>query len=146
MALPQRAAIALWSILAGAAGGAAIGTIGTWCANWMVMNGFMKFGDPRNTYFAGVGLGIVVALALGWTLSAGVGETWRRAAIAVTAFFGAIAGSGGAYLIGVFSLMAMSMTAQYYLPAYLALMIVIFVVAFRMAARRRRNLGAPVTA
>lgn len=146
MAQPNRVALALASIFGAAAGGSAIGTVGIWVANWMNLNGMRTFGDPRNVVFAGVGLGIVIAIWLGWSMSAGLSETWRRAAIGVTAGFGALVGGMGAYPLSMLSIMMMSATAQLILPGYLLLLIIIWAVCARVARRQHSLIISPPAA
>jgi hypothetical protein len=146
MAQPNRVALALASIFGGAAGGAAIGTVGTYLANWMNLNGKMWFGDPRNVVFGGVGIGIAVAIYLGWSMSEGLHETWRRAAIGFTAGVGALVGGMGAFPLSMLSIMMMSQMAQLIVPGYFALMVVIWVVCTRIARKQRHLAAAPPVA
>ena len=148
MAQPNRVALALASIIGGAAGGAAIGTVGNYVANWMNLNGKTWFGDPRNVVFGGVGIGIVVGIYLGWSMSEGLHETWRRAAIGFTAGVGALLGGMGAFPLSMLSIMMMSRMAQLIVPGYFVLLVVIWVVCARVARRQRQLAAAapPVTA
>jgi hypothetical protein len=146
MAQPSRVAIALSSLMGGASAGVAIGTVAAWTANWLNMNGKTTFGDPRNVYVAGVVFGILVAAFLSWTMSAGLEETWRRAAICFTACAGALGGGLGAYGLSLLAIMTFSEIAQYYVPAYFVLFVVIFVVSWRVNRRQRQMMGgAPVS-
>ena len=70
----------LGSIFAGAAAGAASTTAGVWALNWL----------KGDAVLVGNGVGLLLALVVAWTCSAGLEETWRRAAIAVVASFGAM--------------------------------------------------------
>ncbi|MBI4502134.1 MAG: hypothetical protein HY700_13355 [Gemmatimonadetes bacterium] len=142
---PNRVALTLGSIFAGAAAGAAVVAAGVWTGNWLMMNGKMTLGDPRNAVFLGGAVGLLLALFVGWTCSAGLEETWRRAAIAVVATFGAVAAGGASYLLSVYSLMMMSRIAQLLVPGYLVLLAIIAIVAARVARRHGRALLASPT-
>jgi hypothetical protein len=146
MAQPSRVAIALTSLFGGASAGVAIGTIAAWLANWMNLNGKTTFGDPRNVYVAGVVFGILVAAFLSWNMSSGLDETWRRAAISFTACAGALGGGLGAYGLSLFSIMMFNPLAQYFVPAYFILFVVIFIVSWRASHRQRQLMaGTPVS-
>jgi hypothetical protein len=143
MAQSNRVAIALSSIFAGAAGGGAVATVCVWIANWMNLNGKTTFGDPSNVVFGGVGLGIILAFWRAWTMSGGLGETWRRAAIAVTACFGALAAGMGSYPLSQLSIMLFTPTAQLIVPGYFLLLVIIYVVAWRVGQRQYQIAPAP---
>ena len=147
MAQPNRVVIALSALMGGASAGVAIGTVAAWAANWMNMNGKTWFGDPRNAFVTGVVFAILVAAFLSWTMSLGLEETWRRAAISFTAGVGALGGSLGAYGLGLlpFMLPSVFMTlgefSQYLVPVYLVLSVIIFVVCWRVNHRQHQLMG-----
>ena len=141
MAQPSPVAIALSSLMGGASAGGVIGTAGAWTWNWMNLNGKTAFGDPRNVYLAGVVFGILVAAFLSWTMSFGLEETWRRAAISFTAAVGGLGGS----LVSLLAIMTFSAIAQYYVLVYLIMFVVIFVVSWRVSQRQRRLIAEPAS-
>ena len=148
MAQPSRVAIALTSIMGGASAGVAVGTVGAWAATWLNMNAKTWFGDPRNVFVVGVVFGILVAASLSWTMSFGLEETWRRAAIAFTACAGALAGSFGAYGMNLLPFMLPSVFmllgefSQYLVYFYFIVFVVIFVVSWRINHRQRQLIAA----
>ena len=146
MTQPNRVALALSAIFGGAAAGGAVGTVGVWIANWMAMNGMTPLGDPANVVFLGNGLGLLLGLYLGWGLSAGLEETWRRAAIGVTAAFGAVAAGMAAYPLAILSLILTSQLAQLLVPGYFVVMVVIWYVSIRVARRQHQAVAAAATA
>ena len=145
MTQPNRVALALSAIFGGAGAGAAVGTVGVWVANWMDMNQMSPLGDPANVVFLGNWLGLLLGLYLGWRLSAGLIETWRRAAISVTAAFGAIAAGMAAYPVAILSMMMMSQLAQLLVPGYFVVMVVIWYVSMRVARRQHQAVTAAAT-
>ena len=146
MTQPNRVAHVLCTILAAASGGAAVATIFVWLS-WTGWPFLAVFGDPRNLVFAGnFVLGPLVGGLLGWSLSRGVTETWRRAAITVTGIFGAFGGAWAAFPISMFALMVTSQFLTTALvPGYFLLNVIIFVFTFRIARRQRAllNPGMP---
>lgn len=117
-----RVLLALGSIVAGAAAGAASTTAGVWAANWLM----------REAALVGNGLGLLIALVVSWICSTGLEETWRRAAIAVVASFGAMAAGVTSYLLDT------SAAARLTVPAYLVFLIIISVAAARITSRQRQ--------
>src|SRR5437868_2143632 len=89
-----RVLLALGSVFAGAAAGAASTTAGVWALNWL----------QGDAVLMGSGMGLLLALIVSWICSAGLEETWRRAAIAVVASFGAMAAGITSYLLGTSSM------------------------------------------
>jgi hypothetical protein len=142
VALPNRVALTLSAIFGGAAAGAAVATFGVWLANWMNLNGKTTFGDPRNVFVAGMVLGIVTTLALAWSMSSSLLETWRRAAIAVTASFGTFAAGMGAYFLSILTIMMMTPAAQAILPGMFVLCVIIAFACFRVSQRHRGSAPA----
>jgi hypothetical protein len=103
-------------------------------------------GDPRNAVFLGNGLGIVVSLIAAWIASAGLTETWRRAAIAFVAAMGGLGGGMASFPMSMLSLMSANPLVPFLVPAYLVLTLVIAVVCFRLARRQQALLAAPADA
>jgi hypothetical protein len=147
MTQPNRVAIALSSIFAGAAAGAAVATFCVWLS-WRGWSFLGVFGDPRNIVFAAnFVLSPLTAFVLCWRLSPAIDETWRRAAMAVTSAFGAFAAGWAAFPISMLSLMmANPILSNGLMPGYFLLMVVILVVALRIARRHRQPAGAALTA
>jgi len=130
MTQPNRVAIALTSILAGAGAGGAVAGAFVWAA-WQQWAFLSVLGDLANTVFLGWGVGFAVAAYLCWRLSPAIGETWRRAAMAVTAGMGTVGAGGGAHLVGMESQMTLSWVAGFMLPVYVCLFVAMAVVALR---------------
>jgi hypothetical protein len=147
MSQPNRLMIALTAIFAGAATGGAVANCFVWAA-WQGMGGTPAFqfltliGDFSNTVFVGWGLGAVIAFVITWRLSTQIVETWRRAAMGVTAGLGTVGAGGGGQGIGMASMMSMSPLTTYWLPAYILLFVVIAVLAFRFNAKYRNAVPA----
>jgi len=139
MSLPKPVAIALSSIFAGAGAGGAVAALFAWVA-WQQFQFLSVFGDPANTVFLGWAVGAIAAFALSWRLSSSITETWRRAAMAVTAALGAVGAGGGAQGIGMASMMSMSPLANYMLPGYC---LVLAAVGFFAKKMNRKANAAP---
>jgi CHASE2 domain-containing sensor protein len=86
----------------------------------------------------GTGTGLILSWLLAWSLSGGL-ETWRRAAIGVTAGFGSLATS----TLALLSLMVSSRLVSVLIPACLALLLVICYACIRVARRNRQPSRAP---
>ena len=121
-----RVLLVLGSIFAGAAAGAASTTAGVWALNWL----------KGDAVLVGNGVGLLLALVVAWTCSAGLEETWRRAAIAVVASFGAMAAGITSYLLGTSSMASVAV------PAYFVLLVTVSVTAARITHRQRQALAA----
>jgi hypothetical protein len=136
MSQPNRVMIALTSIVAGAAGGGAIAAAFVWAAwqQWQFLN---VFGDLANTVFIGWGIGAIVAFALSWRTSGPIIETWRRAAMGVTAGMGAVGCGGAGQGIAMASMMSMSSLANYWTPGLVVLLALIAAVAFVVNRKHR---------
>jgi hypothetical protein len=143
MTQPSRVALALSSIFAGTAGGAAVSTIFVWLS-WRGWPFLSVFGDPRNLVFAGNILAPIVALVVSWRLSPLIEETWRRAAMAVTAAAGAFAAGWAAFGVSMYSMMVSSpFLTEGLVPAYFLVMAVIWYVSLRVARKQQQLGGAP---
>lgn len=124
----------LSSIAAGAGGGAVVATLGVMTAWTMTNRGWMPLGDPANLVFVVTGLGLVVALRLGWSLSQGETQSWRRGVAAVLAAFGAVG-------LGAASMPIEMFYSRTYTVGYLVVLMAVTVVTARLA----RKHGAAAT-
>jgi hypothetical protein len=67
-------------------------------------------------------------------------ETWRRAAISVTAAMGTVGATGGAYLVAIYSMMMMMQygsLAQLFLPGYFLVLVAVWAAAMAIGRRSR---------
>ena len=145
MTEPNRAALAFASIIAGAAAGTTVSTLFVWLSwrNWSVLS---VFGEPANLALAGSGLGVLCAMIVCWQHSRGLEETWRRAAMAVAAAFGAAAASTiGAVLSTYSSITSNHFVAAVLVPFYFAIVAIIWIMAARSATRNRLSAPAPAS-
>ena len=92
--------------------------------------------------------GILVAAWLTWIMSAGLEETWRRAALSFTAGVGAFCGSLGAYGLGLLPFMLPSVSmmlgefSQYLVYVYFVVFVAIFFLSRRVNRRQRELIGS----
>lgn len=128
--------VTLASIATGAAAGAAVATAGVIGAWMLLEQGINTFGDPRNSVFAATALGLVVAVVLGWTLTRGLAETWRRGVAAVLAAFGCVMLGAAAMPLSMFFPRPLTF-------AYLALLAVAAFFTARLA--RKHGVSAAVS-
>lgn len=136
MAEPNRVMIALTSIFTGVGAGGAV----TGAANWVAWQGWSilsVLGDPANTVFLSWAIGAGLSGYLCWRQSPAIAETWRRAAMAVTAGMGAIGAGGLAHLVGMESQMTASWVGTVMLPAYVLLLVAVAVFAWWMNQKYR---------
>jgi hypothetical protein len=141
---PNRVIIALASIAAGGAAGAALAAAAAWGANAMALRGINLIGDPRNIVFLGTGLGLLLAVVLAWSLSAAVGEAWRRAAVATLAGFAAVLLGMAAVPVNMLSLMVSSQLMSVLLPpGYVVVLILAAVLAIWIVRRSQAPPGSP---
>jgi hypothetical protein len=124
-----RVLLVLGSVIAGAAAGGASTTAGVWASTWF----------SRDAVLLGNGIGVLLAPLLAWTCSTGLEETWRRAAVAVVASFGAMAAGIASYLLGTSSL------GGFAVPVYFAVLVSVSVGAARITRRQRQALAATPT-
>ena len=135
---PNRVAIALSTIIGTAAAGAAVATVFVWLS-WRGWGFLSVFGDPRNLVFAGnFFFAPVTAFLMAWPRLVSIDETWRRAAMSVTAAFGALGGAWGAFPVSMAAMMTMNaFVSNALVPGYFAVCAVVAFVALRMSSRHR---------
>lgn len=143
MTQPNRVMIALSAIFAGAAAGTAVSTACVW-VSWRGWSFLSVFGDPANIVFAGnFLLGPVTAFLVTWPRSVGIEETWRRAAMSVTAGIGALAAGFGAFGVSMTAMMIMNpVVSNSLVPAYFVLAAAVAYFAMRVSRKHRAG-GQP---
>ncbi|MBI4422010.1 MAG: hypothetical protein HY560_14395 [Gemmatimonadetes bacterium] len=138
MTQPNPIVNALTSIVAGAAGGAVVATAGVMLA-WSLLNaGITAIGEPGNLVYLSGALGLAVAAFLGWRLSAGLTEAWRRGVVATLAAFGAVGLGSAAMPLEMFF-------SRVYTLVYTLALAGIWFFAARVAGRHGTT-GTPPTA
>ena len=142
MTQPNRVAIALSTIIAGAATGAAVATVFVWLS-WKEWSFLSVFGDPRNLVFVGnFVFAPLTGFLIAWPRLSSMPETWRRAAMSVTTAFGALGGAWGAFPVSMIAMMIMNpFASQALVPGYFVLMAGIGYVALRFS-KKYRTAGA----
>lgn len=136
MTQPNRVMIALTSIFTGVGAGGAV----TGVANWVAWQGWsigQVLGDPANLVFLSWVIGAGLSGYLCWRQSPAITETWRRAAMAVTAGMGAVGAGGLAHLVGMESQMTVGWLGTVMLPAYVLVLVAIGVISSRMNQKHR---------
>jgi hypothetical protein len=143
MTQPNRVAIALSTMIAGAAAGTAVATVFVWLS-WRGWGFLSVFGDPRNLVFAGnFVFAPVTAFLIAWPRLMSIDETWRRAAMSVTAAFGALGGAWGAFGASMMAMFTMSpLISNGLVPGYLAVAALVAFVALRISRKHRAAAGA----
>ena len=133
MSLSPRIAIAFYSIVAGAAGGAVLGAGATTASRTLLSMG----SDPSTVVYGAGAAGVVVALVVGWITSRGLGEAWRRALVSAVA-----AGCAGLIEFGAF--LTDMFVPQIFLVILVIVLATIALFAARQAQRPRAADGPPV--
>lgn len=138
MTQPNRVVIALSAIFAGAAAGTAVATFCVWIS-WRGWSFLSVVGDPSNIVFAGnFVLGPVTAFMVTWARSVGIDETWRRAALSVTAAMGALGAGFGAFGVSMMAMMIVSpVVSNALVPGYFVVAVAVAYLAMRVSRKHR---------